>query len=110
MGSSQTRARTRVPCIGRQILNHCATREAQDPFLLLKIEGPPSNTTVIIAADKIIYWHVLKLEGESSKRNSQVSPASKLSNNYKREGSNLMVEKSIKTHLDYKLVEGKTEF
>ena len=29
VGSSQTRARTRVSCIGRQILNHCATREAQ---------------------------------------------------------------------------------
>ena len=29
VGSSQTRARTRVPCIGRQILNHCTTREAQ---------------------------------------------------------------------------------
>ena len=28
MGSSQTRARTHVPCIGRQFLNHCATREA----------------------------------------------------------------------------------
>ena len=28
VGSSQTRARTRVPCIGRRILNHCATREA----------------------------------------------------------------------------------
>ena len=28
VGSSQTRARTRVPCIGRQILYHCATREA----------------------------------------------------------------------------------
>ena len=28
MGSSRTRARTRVPCIGRRILNHCATREA----------------------------------------------------------------------------------
>ena len=27
VGSSQTRARTRVPCIGRQTLNHCATRE-----------------------------------------------------------------------------------
>ena len=27
-GSSQPRARTRVPCIGRQTLNHCATREA----------------------------------------------------------------------------------
>ena len=31
VGSSQTRARTRVPCIGRQTLNHCATREAQPP-------------------------------------------------------------------------------
>ena len=28
VGSSQTRARTHVPCIGRQTLNHCATREA----------------------------------------------------------------------------------
>ena len=28
VGSSQTRARTRVPCISRQILNPCATREA----------------------------------------------------------------------------------
>ena len=28
VGSSQTRAWTRVPCIGRQTLNHCATREA----------------------------------------------------------------------------------
>ena len=28
VGASQTRARTCVPCIGRQILNHCATREA----------------------------------------------------------------------------------
>ena len=34
VGSSQTRARTRVPCIGRQILNHCTTREAQDRFFL----------------------------------------------------------------------------
>ena len=30
VGSSQTRARTRVPCTGRQFLNHCATREAPD--------------------------------------------------------------------------------
>ena len=27
MGSSWTRARTRVPCIGRKILNHCTIRE-----------------------------------------------------------------------------------
>ena len=35
VGSSQTRARTRVPCIGRQILNHCATREAPSVCLIL---------------------------------------------------------------------------
>ena len=33
VGSSQTGAGTRVPCIGRWTLNHCATREAL-PFLL----------------------------------------------------------------------------
>ena len=27
VGSSRTRDQSRVPCIGRQILNHCATRE-----------------------------------------------------------------------------------
>ena len=32
VGSSQTRARTRVPCIGRQTLNHCVTREALNFF------------------------------------------------------------------------------
>ena len=37
MGSSQTRARTPVPCIGRQILNHCATREALFLFFFVLI-------------------------------------------------------------------------
>ena len=33
VGSFRTRARTRVPCVGRRILNHCATREALElPF------------------------------------------------------------------------------
>ena len=37
VGSSRTRARTRVRCIGRRILNHCATREAPEiPILDLK--------------------------------------------------------------------------
>ena len=34
MGSSQTWAWTHVPCIVRQTLNHCATREAQVPVLI----------------------------------------------------------------------------
>ena len=31
-GSSQSRDRTHVPCIGRQILNHCTTREVPSVF------------------------------------------------------------------------------
>ena len=34
--SSRTRARTHAPCIGRQILNHCATREALRVCILSK--------------------------------------------------------------------------
>ena len=30
VGSSQTRDQTCVPCIGRWILNHCATREVPE--------------------------------------------------------------------------------
>ena len=33
VGSSRTRARTHVPCIGRRILNHCATREVLSDIL-----------------------------------------------------------------------------
>ena len=32
--SSRTRARTHVSCIGRRILNHCATREAPKLFYI----------------------------------------------------------------------------
>ena len=38
MGSSRTRARTRVPCIGRRIPNHCATREALARLLIAPLE------------------------------------------------------------------------
>ena len=34
VGSSRTRDRTHVPCLGRRILNHCATREAPMNFLI----------------------------------------------------------------------------
>ena len=34
VGSSPSRARTRVPCIGKWILNHCTTREAPGPLFL----------------------------------------------------------------------------
>ena len=35
VGSSQTRARTHVPCLGRRILNHCTTRESHHLYLTL---------------------------------------------------------------------------
>ena len=41
VGSSQTRAPTSVPCIGRWILNHCATREVllrRFPSKVLKVQ------------------------------------------------------------------------
>ena len=37
VGSSRTRVQTLVPCIGRRILNHCATREAHSCVLLNKL-------------------------------------------------------------------------
>ena len=40
VGSSRTRARMPVPCIGRWILNHCATREALVVLFLIFGEPP----------------------------------------------------------------------
>ena len=42
VGSSQTRARTCVSCVGRRILNHCATREVPEKcvfYFYLKTKG-----------------------------------------------------------------------
>ena len=44
MGSSRTRARTHVPCIGRRILNHCATREVPTS-ILDDFDHPKRNPT-----------------------------------------------------------------
>ena len=53
-----SRARTRVPCIGRQILNHCATREALNLFF---IEVQLIYNVVLISAvqqsDSVIHIH-----------------------------------------------------
>ena len=39
VGSSQARGRTRVSCIGRWILNHCATREAPSALSSIALLG-----------------------------------------------------------------------
>ena len=55
VGSSRTRARTRVPCIGRQTLNHCATREAPEFFL--------KPQRIKAAVDSLAWWSVLVSHG-----------------------------------------------
>ena len=44
VGSSWTRARTCVPCIGRRSLNHCATREAPITTILKICSSPQTET------------------------------------------------------------------
>ena len=53
VGSSQTRAQTRVSCISRQTLNHCATREALQLEILkhksiLIAPSSPFNQQILI--------------------------------------------------------------
>ena len=38
VGSSRTRAQTRVACIGRQILNRCTTREVPDKSVSIPVQ------------------------------------------------------------------------
>ena len=53
VGSSGTRARTCVPCTGRRILNHCATREAPDTHFLIQISNSYSLLSTYLVADAI---------------------------------------------------------
>ena len=55
VGSSQTRARTRVPCIGRWILNHCATREALQLLLT-------TNNTAVNSFEHYLCTFVLEFQ------------------------------------------------
>ena len=53
VGSSQTRARTRVPCIGRQILNHCATREALQSFSINGFSAVSCDFAVLVRGGEL---------------------------------------------------------
>ena len=66
MGSSQTRARTRVPCTGRQILNHCATREALKSLFNLEFK---SNFIVTTENGKLL--STLVIEGNCKNKYSE---------------------------------------
>ena len=56
VGSSQTRARTRVPCIGRRILNHCATREAPTNVLISRPNYKVFPSVLRFPPTKAAFW------------------------------------------------------
>ena len=61
VGSSRTRARTCVPCIGRRILNHCTIREAL-PFLnfsfgdKVKLSGTTANSCNLDSNQSLVFF------------------------------------------------------
>ena len=59
VGSSWTRARTRVPCIGRQILNHCANREVLQMYSYGLIE----NLLLLHLLVRFLGWRFMAGEG-----------------------------------------------
>ena len=59
VGSSQTGARTHVPCIGRRILNHCATREAPER-LRFKNEPNPRLRDADTSVDRTHPWFLAR--------------------------------------------------
>ena len=69
--SSQTRTRTHVPCIGRQILNHCATREALI-FALEEVTAgfqhvslrwfSPLTLLQILRQRQMAHWNIFRLQ------------------------------------------------
>ena len=57
MGSSRTRAWTHVLCIGRRILNHCATREAHPILFYLPLDVSQGRAGVqMICVTVLLYF------------------------------------------------------
>ena len=66
VGSSRIRDRTRVPCIGRRILNHCATREVlQLAFLVNCMCLANENARSSEVQDFILMFSLLRLVADS---------------------------------------------
>ena len=69
VGSSRTRDRTHVPCIGRRILNHCAAREVppclgsfcfyKQPVALISFcfQSLPSQATVLLNLGQVLWCY-----------------------------------------------------
>ena len=61
-GISPARARTRVPCIGRRILNHCATREALYYAFLTTIKNKIFFKSEMLISSLIHHLDVLSIK------------------------------------------------
>ena len=65
VGSSQTRARTRVPCIGRRILNHCATREGGAGDFLRSVSSQKTHSLIEVRCVPVETIHDESSENEN---------------------------------------------
>ena len=71
MGSSRTRDQTRVPCIGRQFLNHCTTREVREGFLkaTFGVRAAGWITFFWLAGGEVTGWRLGNLNHQPSGSN-----------------------------------------
>ena len=78
VGSSWTRAGTRVPCIGRWILNHCATREVPKDGFNKRLDTAKVKVTELeFKSEETVYSVTLKdgkyrKEGEKMEGKNEV--------------------------------------
>ena len=62
VGSSQTRARTHVPYIGRQTLNHCTTREARKACIFVLVDTFIFILyTILLGTSLVVQWLRIRL-------------------------------------------------
>ena len=83
VGSSQTRARTCVPCIGWWILIHCTTREALDSSVLLSATRPLNSRVlwgVFSFPSSCLYCRQLTTSSSRSKPPLSANPRSHFAN------------------------------
>ena len=78
VGSSRTRARTRVPCIGRRILNNCATGEPCRCLFMASLRACPLSQKYITMKIFLLRVSYVTLQGKADKITRAFGPNFKM--------------------------------